>query len=223
MPWIIDERNPLVNRGIILLTSRAMARPYVSQLRRDQYQTTRLRIIEAVARVLARGVTELSVPAVAEEAGVSVATVYRHFPSKADLVAALREHAFETIDASPADIASGRIGGFEEVLDQFPKIAVRMAQAEPAMRTALASGLVDEYRREHRAERLEPIEVALRRERPDLNPDDLRRLRDVIAVLASSPGVRAFEVLAGSPAEEAGATIAWAIRRLLRSIPTTTD
>jgi AcrR family transcriptional regulator len=177
-----------------------------------------VRIIEAVARVLARGVTELSVPAVAEEAGVSVATVYRHFPSKADPVAALREHIFERIEASPADFASGRIGSLDEVLDQLPKVAVRFSQVEPAVRTALASGLIDEYRCEHRAERLEPIELALRGERPDLKPDDLTRLRDVVAVLASSPGVRAFEALTGSSAEEAGATIAWAIRRLLRSI-----
>jgi AcrR family transcriptional regulator len=195
-----------------------MGRPYVSQLRRDQFQTTRLRIIEAVGRVLARGVTELSVPAVAEEAAVSVATVYRHFPSKADLVAALREHMFDRVEASPADFASGRFGSLDEVLDQLPKVAVRFSQAEPVVQTAFTSGLMDEYRREHRAERLEPIELALRRERPDLKPDDLRRLRDVIAVLASSPGVRAFEVLAGTSGEEAGATIAWAIRRLLRSV-----
>jgi AcrR family transcriptional regulator len=217
MQQSIDERNPLVNSGIILLTSDAMARPYISQLRRDQYQTTRVRIIEAVARVLARGVTELSVPAVAEEAGVSVATVYRHFPTKADLVAALRAHIFIRIEASPADFASGKFGSLDEVLDQLPKVALRWAQVEPAVRTASTSGLVDEYRSEHRAERLEPIELALRRERPDLSPDDLTRLRDVVAVLASSPGLRAFEVLTGLSAEEAGATIAWAIRRLLRS------
>ena len=214
----IGDRESIVNSRFLLLTSHRMGRPYVSQLRRDQSQTTRLRIIEAVGRVLARGVTELSVPAVAEEAAVSVATVYRHFPSKADLVAALREHMFGRVEASPADFASGRFGSLDEVLDQLPKVAVRFSQAEPVVQSAFSSGLMDEYRREHRAERLEPIELALRRERPDLKPDDLRRLRDVIAVLASSPGVRAFEVLAGTSGEEAGATIAWAIRRLLSSV-----
>ena len=43
-----------------------MNRTYVSPLRQEQVEATRLRIIEAVARVLARGVTELSVPAVAQ-------------------------------------------------------------------------------------------------------------------------------------------------------------
>ena len=38
---------------------------------------------------MARGVAELSMPAVAREAGVSLRTVYRHFPTKRDLLAAL--------------------------------------------------------------------------------------------------------------------------------------
>lgn len=194
-----------------------MARTYVSPLRRGQLEATRTRIIEAVARVLARGVTELSVPAVAEEAGVSVATVYRHFPAKQDLVAALRQYTFERIEAGPADFASGKFGSIEEVLDHLPEIAARMSHVDPTVRAALATDDVDEYRRQHRAERLEPIETALRRCRTDLKGDELRRLRDVIAVLVSSPGVRAFEVLTGASPQDAGATLAWAIRRLLRS------
>src|SRR5437773_8993571 len=82
----INDRNHIVNSGFLLLTLPPMARTYVSPLRRGQFEATRLRIVEAVGRVLARGVTELSVPAVAEEAGVSVATVYRHFQSKQQLV-----------------------------------------------------------------------------------------------------------------------------------------
>lgn len=195
-----------------------MGRSYVSALRTEQYKATRVRIIEAVARVLARGVTELSVPAVADEAGVSVATVYRHFPTKQELVAGLREYSFEKLDVRPSDWTSGRFDSIEEVLEELPAFAARLVLIEPELRAAVASGVVDEFRREHRSERLKPIEVALRRERPDVKPEDLRRLRDVIAVLVSTPGVRAFEVLAGSSPEDAGVTIAWAVRRLLRDL-----
>jgi len=195
-----------------------MGRAYVSPLRRGQYEATRLRIVESVARVLARGVTALSVPAVADEAGVSVATVYRHFKSKEELIAALRRHYADIIDASPSDLSTGRWSSLDQMLDDFPKVAARMARLEPELRGAVASGVVDEYRREHRDERLEPIEQALRRERPDLDPDDLHNLRNLIAVLASTPGVRAFELITGGSPEETASTVVWAIRRLLKSM-----
>ncbi len=192
-----------------------MGRTYVSPLRRGQFEATRLRIVEAVARVLARGVTELSVPAVAEEAGVSVATVYRHFQSKQQLVAALRLHYADAIDAHPLDLSAGRWSSLDEMLDALPIIAARMERLDPGLRAAIASGAVDEFRRENRGERLDPIEQVVRRERPDLDPADLRKMRDLIAVLASSSGVRAFELLTGSSPEQTAETVAWAIRRLL--------
>jgi AcrR family transcriptional regulator len=195
-----------------------MSRTYVSPLRREQYEATRLRIVEAVARVLARGVTELSVPAVAEEAGVSVATVYRHFQTKQELVEGLRGHYEQMADVHQSDWSSGRFASIEEVLEELPKAAMRYARIEPALRAAVASGVVDEFRREHRGERLVPIETALRRERPELGPADLRKLRNLTSVLCSSAGLRAFELLTDASPEEAGETVAWAIRRLLGSL-----
>jgi AcrR family transcriptional regulator len=144
-----------------------------------------------------------------------VATVYRHFETKQALVAGLRDHYQSIANASPSDWSAGKFGSIEQVLQELPKAAARISRIEPALRAAVASGVVDEFRREHRAERLEPIETALRRERPDLAPADLQKLRDVIAVLCSSLGLRAFEILTGASPEETGETVAWAIRRLL--------
>src|SRR3990170_7938474 len=42
-----------------------------------------------IIRAMAGGLASLSVPAVAREAGVSIPTIYRHFGSKAGLIAAL--------------------------------------------------------------------------------------------------------------------------------------
>jgi len=192
-----------------------VSRTYVSSLRREQSEATRMRIVEAVARVLARGVTELSVPAVAAEAGVSVATVYRHFKTKPELIAGLREHFWNMLENRPADWSSGKYASIAELLDELPRIGARLAAVDPALLSAVASEGLDAYRREHRAERLNPIEIALRRERPDLAPADLRKLRDVIAVLVSSSGMRAFEIMTGASPQAAGETMAWAIRRLL--------
>src|SRR6266704_3647723 len=65
------------------------SRSYESPLREEQADVTRQRILDALVRTMGKGVAGLSVPAVAAEAGVSVPTVYRHFRTKADLVAAL--------------------------------------------------------------------------------------------------------------------------------------
>src|SRR4026207_968260 len=64
-------------------------REYHSELRAQQAEETRARILEATARVMARGLATISIPAVAREAGVSVPTVYRHFGSKRELLAAI--------------------------------------------------------------------------------------------------------------------------------------
>src|SRR5687767_1255825 len=87
----------------------APARLYDNSHRAAQAAQTRDLILDALVRVMARGVAELSMPAVAREAGVSLRTVYRHFPTKRDLLAALDAHLAARIgyslDPFPGDLA----------------------------------------------------------------------------------------------------------------------
>src|SRR5438270_11287482 len=62
---------------------------YSSRLRQEQMERTREQIMEALIRVMANGIVEVSIPAVAREAGVSVPTVYRYFRTKRELIEAL--------------------------------------------------------------------------------------------------------------------------------------
>src|SRR5215218_1565947 len=82
---------------IHVMTNRAPAadRSYDNSHRAAQAGQTRTAILDALVRVIARGVAELSMPAVAQEAGVSLRTVYRHFPTKRDLLSALAWHLDE--------------------------------------------------------------------------------------------------------------------------------
>src|SRR5262245_50282860 len=69
-------------------------RIYRSPLREERAAQTRERILEGLVRVMAKnGIAELSIPLIAREAGVSIPSVYRYFPTKRDLVAALDEYA----------------------------------------------------------------------------------------------------------------------------------
>lgn len=58
-------------------------------LRDEQRALTRQRVLAAVLELVAEGsLDELSVPAVAQRSGVSVATIYRYFPTRDELLAA---------------------------------------------------------------------------------------------------------------------------------------
>lgn len=196
-----------------------MNRTYVSPLRHGQFESTRRRIIEAVARVLARGLTELSMPAVAEEAEVSVATVYRHFKNKQQLVAGLESHYAEQMGITPFLAAAGSDVTLEDVLDALPKVYARRERLDPTLRAAVASELVGEYRRTHRSERLAPLEKMLRQRFPGRSEEELQHLRNLLALLTSAAAVRAFNTVVGLSAEAAGATATWGIRRLMAAEP----
>ncbi len=99
-------------------------RRYSNAWREQQAAQTRESILHAVVQVLAGGLADLSVPAIARAAGLSVRTIYRHFPTKRDLLIALGEHmdrrsgyGFDPLPRRPED------------LDQTVRDAYRQADA----------------------------------------------------------------------------------------------
>src|SRR3954465_37568 len=96
-------------------------RPYRSRSGTDRSQETRERILRAVRELLAEGAFHTStVEQVAERAGVSRATVYQHFRSRIDLVAAI----CATCAATPALLELR-----ETVADADPHHALRRTVA----------------------------------------------------------------------------------------------
>lgn|GEM_PF-3523113 len=192
-----------------------MTRQYTSRLREQQADATRLRVIEAVAAVLARDIIELTYPAVAEEAGVSVATVQRLFPTKHALVEGLANHYSSMI---------GSLGGgqrapknLDEFLASIPEVLVRTSRIPAGLRAAAASEAFRQHRREHREQfRLRPVEHILKPYRDRLTVSELHHLRDLVVVLCSSAGLNAFTDLAGSTPEGAASSIQWLISRVLQ-------
>jgi AcrR family transcriptional regulator len=69
-------------------------RPYRQKLRADRYLETRQRIVEAAVELhLERGPVRTSIGAIADRAGVSRVTVYRHFPDARTLLEACARHS----------------------------------------------------------------------------------------------------------------------------------
>ena len=92
---------------------------------------TRERIVDAAHRLIAHGgYGEASVAAVAADAGVATGTVYRHFPSKAELFAEVFRRASQReVDAVSAAIATGGVGAGVETFARRALRARRLAWA----------------------------------------------------------------------------------------------
>jgi AcrR family transcriptional regulator len=190
-----------------------MNTPYRSSLRREQKEQTRARILDGLARAMASGIAELSVPAVARHAGVSIPTVYRHFATKKALVAALASHVAR----------QGGVGEVPEPKDPealaalTPELFRRLDSLDAASRAAMASRLGAKMRRESLIEeRRQMIREALTPATRGMSKGDRERLVNVVVVLWSSSTLQAFKDYLGLDAEQAADHVAWAIRALTR-------
>ncbi|MEU9601225.1 TetR/AcrR family transcriptional regulator [Streptomyces sp. NPDC048109] len=83
-------------------TGRAASRPKRADARRNEKT-----LLDAAAAVFVRSGVEAPVRDVAAEAGVGTATIYRHFPTRADLIIGVYRHQVEACaEAGPALLAS---------------------------------------------------------------------------------------------------------------------
>lgn len=176
-----------------------------------QKAATRARIVEAVTALVAeQHPAAISVPAVAERAGVGVATVYRYFPTKEAL-----------LDASAYGAVSSGAAGLPRSLAEVAP-ALRAAWSDlaaqlPLVRNQLASPLGRDLRRrrwEAKAAALSEAAVAA-----GLDPADasVRRLLGVVDVLTSSTALLELHDKAGVAVEDAADWCAWAVAVLHRA------
>lgn len=171
----------------------------------------RARLLQVAGEVFARDGLDAPMPLIAAAAGVGVGSVYRQFPSKHDLLAALVvERLQETQDGALAALASCE-GPFPALIGLLWTLAERQAEddvlgeamatvsAHPAVQGALATTIMA----------LEELLAAARAEgrlRPDATSLDLRLLFAATrAAAALEPGAWRRMLELGIDALEAGA------------------
>jgi AcrR family transcriptional regulator len=187
------------------------ARPYRSELRAEQAEATRDRILDAAGRVMADGIASVSIPGIAREAGVSVATVYRHFATKTDLLAAMYPHLLRRTGLEdlvpPRRIEDLKVGlrALFERTDSFDDLA----------RAAMASPGSAEVRRLSMARRLGWAREFVATNARGLGDADRNRIARLMVVLTTSSSIRMWRDQLGSSVDEAADDIDWVVRAVI--------
>ena len=188
--------------------AKTATRTYHSELRAEQAEETRGRILDAALRVMSSGIASLSVPAVAREAGVSVPTVYRHFGTKSELLAEMYPHAARRsgLDGVPDPSAVGDVRGAVRAIFE------RLDALDDVARAAFASPIADEVRHATMPSRFQRIRRLGESIQPQLAKADLDRITRILVILISQSSLRTWRDHLGASAEEVGDDIDWILR-----------
>jgi TetR/AcrR family transcriptional regulator, fatty acid biosynthesis regulator len=158
--------------------------------RKEAKEVTRRRLLGAALRILTeRGETDVTVSAVAREAGIAQPSFYEHFRSKDDLLRALGRELFAVLRQAQQDarrLALEAPTDEERQREQFRR-PLQMIAANPAwFRLALrarhltSSPLGHSSRELNGNARLDLVEELIQRDYPSETPADARRL-DMVA------------------------------------------
>lgn len=186
-------------------------RSYVSAVRDQRAEATRSAIVQAAASVLSEQPPELRMPSVADAAGVGVATVYRHFGSKDELLDAVYDHwmqgARRVLEAAPTD-REGRL----ELLPALWREQAADEELERAMSMYNPAGRSTRRRRLLRRRHLASEFVA----DVDAGDDQSQRYLEAVALLLTSTTAhRHLRDHWDMTTEEAASAAAWGVRKLI--------
>ena len=180
-------------------------------LREAQRAVTEQRIIEALAELIDQEhPLEISMAAVAKQAGVSEPTLYRHFPTKRDLFAALAGYQFQTVTAGLAPASA------DELSDAVRTVFERSAGMENVIRWTLAATDPQRIPRPHSPARLAMLRAALGDQAGSDDATAQFLLRTVLLLTSPMAWLYWKDYLGLEPAD-AAETASWAIKTLSRA------
>jgi len=184
-----------------------------SSLRDAQRAVTEQRIIEALAALIdEEHPLEISMTAVARRAAVSEPTLYRHFPTKRDLFAALAGYQFETVTAGLAPVSA------DDLADAVGTVFQRSAAMENSIRWALAAPDPERVPRSNVQARLAMLRTALG-DGAEEDGEVTQFLLRTILLLTSPITWLYWKDYLGLAPEDAAATAGWAIKTLATPAP----
>ncbi|MBO0852575.1 MAG: helix-turn-helix transcriptional regulator [Nocardia sp.] len=189
-------------------------RKYDSPLRQRQTERTRGAILDALGELLkVHRWDEVTTKMLATSAGVSQQTVYRHFPDRAALVAALKHHVrnphpYAGPPATLQEWANRLEVGFQDADKHF--------LAEVTANTLFNANTRGFANRPQ--ERSSLFSAAVERTFPDLDAADQPRAAALMRILGSTQTWLRMREEFGLDGAESGQLVRWAINVLVREI-----
>ncbi|AGL03499.1 TetR/AcrR family transcriptional regulator [Desulfoscipio gibsoniae] len=190
-------------------------RSYSSPLRNRQREYTRNLIMEAVASFVAQGrINTFSVQDVADRAGISYASVYRHFPTREALLEEMYEWASE--------VAGSQMPPTPSTIDEIPawiaKSVPVFEQNTAAIQAVISVLAALNIKPESRQQRDDIIDSLVAEGAPNLPPEVARRSAAIVRYLAGSLGWATLRQRFGLDAEDTSAALTWALEVLIRDL-----
>jgi AcrR family transcriptional regulator len=187
-----------------------MKAAYASPLRERQKADTRALILATVERLLSnRSLGELSLATVAQEAGITERTVYRHFETREQLLEATWAAVNDAIGITSFPRTA------EELIERPKILFPAFDRRGEVIRAMLASPQGRELRLSINKERQAAIRTAVKSVRPSLRGPALTRLCASIQLLCSASGWATMTDYWGLDSGEAGRAASEAIAVLL--------
>jgi AcrR family transcriptional regulator len=187
--------------------------PPAGSLRERQAAVVRDEILDALARRLDREDPEdIAMPQVAADAGISLRTLYRYFPTREDMFEAVGDHVVARLGL-PRDIRDA-----DDIVRVFSESAQLGARSPELVRAMLWTRLGRRARSSHRRRRVDSITAALAEVTSHLPSAEARRREGAVVYLASLPAWITVSEECGLSAEDAQRGIAWAIETLIAAL-----
>ena len=184
-------------------------------LRDRQVELTRDLILEAVAALVAEGrLPDFSVQDVADRAGVSLRTVYRHFASREALLEGCVAWGWERV-GEVAEV--GLPARADDIAAMVPVTFAALERLAPVVLPLLMLDTAAGLPREGSSRRLEAIRSALTEVTGDLDPQMAEAVAWTIRLIcARKTWLDYYE--GGVDAAHAGAAAAWAVEVLIEAL-----
>jgi AcrR family transcriptional regulator len=194
------------------MTGKSTQRTYSSPLRAEQAGRTRERILEAfVEQVTESDLQDFSIALVAKRAGVSVRTVYHHYPNREAILDALAAWYETNVYLPPVPETRDGIRDFVEA----SITAIDAAESFVRAMQAHSSRLVGEVRRWGRSSRRGAMERLVKSACGKLTDEQTKRGMALINHILSTNTWRVLKDEAGMEVDEIVDSIAWAVEALL--------
>ena len=190
-------------------------RPYASPLRRQQQEHTRKQIMEAVTAIIAEGrILSFSVQDVADRAGVSYASVYRHFPTREALLDALYEAGAKIVGTSLALTSLAP----EEIPAAVGRMRIAFEQDPASLQASTMALAISSIHPPSRRQRDQRYQRVIAESAPHLAPSATNQAAAVICHLHSSLTWVTLRQRFGLSAEETADALTWALQTLIRDL-----